>query len=69
VPVMSEMWVYAMWEKRNEKTISAASEEMVCILAMNCLSFVHWFKLNPSAEFIYSVLGFNCKIFTTYIVY
>lgn len=69
VPVMSEMWVYAMWEKRNEKTISAASEEMVCIPAMNCMSFVHWFELNPSAEFIYSTLGFNCKIFTTCIVY
>uniref|UniRef100_A0A2Z5U608 Protein ECT2 n=1 Tax=Reticulitermes speratus TaxID=60591 RepID=A0A2Z5U608_9NEOP len=30
VPVMSETWVYAMWEKRNEKALSAASEEMMC---------------------------------------
>jgi hypothetical protein len=41
VPVMSETWVYAMWEKRNEKALSAVSEEMVCITAMNCMSFVH----------------------------
>jgi hypothetical protein len=31
VPVMGEKWVHAMWEKRNEKALSAASEEMVCI--------------------------------------
>lgn len=30
VPVMSETWVYAMWEKRNEKALSAVSEEMMC---------------------------------------
>jgi len=41
VPVMSETWVYAMWEKRNEKALSAVSEEMVCITAMNCMLFVH----------------------------
>jgi hypothetical protein len=31
VPVMSETWVYAMWEKRKETAVSAASEEMVRI--------------------------------------
>jgi len=41
VPVMSETWVFAMWEKRNEKALSAVSEEMVCITAVNCMSFVH----------------------------
>lgn len=30
VPVMGEKWVHAMWEKRNEIGLSAASEEMMC---------------------------------------
>lgn len=37
VPVMGEKWVHAMWEKRNEITISAASEEMVCISAISLI--------------------------------
>lgn len=44
VPVMSETWVYAMWEKRNEKALSAASEEVVCISTISRMSFVHWFE-------------------------
>jgi hypothetical protein len=31
VPVMGEKWIHAMWEERNEKALSAACEEMVCI--------------------------------------
>jgi hypothetical protein len=32
---MGEKWVHAMWEKRNEIALSAASEEMVCITAIS----------------------------------
>jgi hypothetical protein len=35
VPVMGEKWVPAVWEKRNEIGLSAASEEMVCITAVS----------------------------------
>lgn len=38
VPVMGEKWVHAMWEKRNEITLSAASEEMVCMTAISLIA-------------------------------
>jgi hypothetical protein len=44
VPVMSETWVHATWEKRKETTISAASEEMVRVTQTFHLLSGYWFE-------------------------
>ena len=33
VPVMSETWINTLWERRNDISLNATNEEMVCISA------------------------------------